>query len=111
VVSGLYLCGRRKGSDPGDAFLRFSLWAPNISITMCFFRSGRLFATPSFTQGFSRILDLGGTVNEFEFNVSLTPEEADRAALWSDWCAVGDDMSYALALYDRDRESIVHSVK
>ena len=63
-------------------------------------RSGGLFATPSFAQGFSRILDLGGTVNEF--NISLTPEEADHDALWSDWCAVGDDIRYVLALYDRD---------
>lgn len=54
-----------------------------------------LFATPSFWDGFARALDAGGVLTEF--NTSLTPGQADRAAARSDWSAVGADLWAALA--------------
>lgn len=54
-----------------------------------------LFATPSFYEGVGRVVDLGGTLTEF--NRSGTVEEADRVALASDWAAVGADLRVACA--------------
>ena len=63
-----------------------------------FRRSGRLFADPSFFNGFARALDLGATFNEY--NSSNSAEEADFWSLASDWCAIGDDLSYAIQEYE-----------
>jgi hypothetical protein len=49
-----------------------------------------LFAYPSFWEGFGRVLDAGGVLTEF--NTSLTPQQADRHAIRSDWAAVGADL-------------------
>jgi hypothetical protein len=49
-----------------------------------------LVARPSTIEGISRILDLGGTLTEF--NQSPTPAIADRIALRADWRAIGDDL-------------------
>ncbi|MCK9582156.1 MAG: hypothetical protein M0Q46_00820 [Endomicrobiales bacterium] len=62
-----------------------------------FKRTGRLFARPSFIEGASRVLDLGSTLNEY--NSNLTTEEADSAAIQSDWYAVGDDILNAMTQY------------
>ncbi len=53
-----------------------------------------LFDDPSFLEGCSRALDLGGTFDSY--NVSTTPEEADNIALASDWKAVGNDLRTTL---------------
>jgi hypothetical protein len=53
-----------------------------------------LFANPSFFSGAARVLDLGGTFDEY--NASPSQEEADIRALKSDWCAVGHDMEVAI---------------
>jgi len=49
-----------------------------------------LFANPSLLEGMSRVLDIGATLNEY--NVSLSPQESDIAAIKSDWSAVGSDI-------------------
>jgi hypothetical protein len=49
---------------------------------------------PSFVEGISRILDMGGALNEY--NKSLTPEQADYLALCADWRLVGKDFFRAL---------------
>ena len=49
--------------------------------------SSFLFAEPSFVEGMSRVLDLGGTLNVY--NVSPTGKQADSRALYADWRAVG----------------------
>ena len=56
--------------------------------------SGRLFALPSFLTGFARVLDIGATLTEY--NTDDDPQEADRSAMVSDWCAVGDDLAGAM---------------
>ena len=53
-----------------------------------------LFARPSFASGAARVLDLGGTFDEY--NTSATPEDADACALWGDWAVVGEDMRIAI---------------
>lgn len=53
-----------------------------------------LFARPSFLEGMGRLVDVGGTLTEF--NQSATPETADATALASDWRAIGQDFVAAL---------------
>lgn len=67
-----------------------------------FKRTGRLFARPSFLVGYSRAIDFGATINVY--NENLTPEEADFAALKSDWQAVGDDIEYALNQFEEEKK-------
>lgn len=62
--------------------------------TSLFKRTARLFARPSFIEGFARAIDIGSTMNEY--NKNQTPEEADSKAIQSDWKAVGDDIYFAL---------------
>jgi len=59
-----------------------------------------LFASPSFWAGFGQLLDVGNTM--FEYNQSLSPEQADRLALRGDWRAVGNDFR---AVFDEIDES------
>lgn len=61
-----------------------------------------LFARPSFSEGTARILDFGDTLTEY--NRSKTPEEADFNALFSDWCAVGDDLRTAMSRIEREQQ-------
>jgi len=56
--------------------------------------SDLLFARPSFFEGMARILDMGGTLTEF--NRSPDGGTADARALASDWCAVGQDLCNAI---------------
>lgn len=60
-----------------------------------FRQSARLFALPSLVGGMSAVLDVGGTLREY--NQNLSPEEADFASMQSDWHAVGGDLKYAIA--------------
>ena len=53
-----------------------------------------LFVTPTFLSGAARVLDLGGTFDEY--NGNTTPDEADAEALWSDWAVIGEDMQLAI---------------
>ena len=62
--------------------------------------SDLLFARPSFLEGVARLLDLGGTLNEY--NESNSPEDADLVALRSDWEALGQDYRSALTSVIRD---------
>ena len=56
-----------------------------------------LFARPSFIEGFSRALDLGDTLTEY--NTSLSGEQADARAIAADWKAVGDDIRETMAKF------------
>jgi hypothetical protein len=57
-----------------------------------------LFARPSFWSGMARVVDLGGTLNEY--NYSISPRKADYYAIRSDWNVVGDDIREAVNKYD-----------
>ncbi len=59
-----------------------------------FTRTGRLFNTPCFREGMARVLDLAGTQDIY--NENLTTEEADFFALYSDWASVGDHLLEAV---------------
>lgn len=54
-----------------------------------------LFAEPSFLAGFAAVLDLGGTLTEY--NESESPLETDARAIAMDWRAVGQDLWAAVA--------------
>ena len=55
--------------------------------------SDYLFATPGFVNGMGSVLDLGGTL--FQYNGSSSGEEADALAMRSDFQAVGNDLRTA----------------
>ena len=57
-----------------------------------------LFARPSFIGGASRVLDLFGTLQEY--NKSLTPEIADQRAMFSDFGAIGADLEELMKRYE-----------
>ena len=61
-------------------------------------RTGRLFASPSVITGTAKLVDIGATFDEY--NKNETPKEADFWSLWSDWCAVGDDLRYVFSEYE-----------
>lgn len=58
----------------------------------------KLFAEPSFIEGISRILDLCGTLQEY--NDSETEQKADVEALKNDWRAVEDDLRFSISDYE-----------
>ena len=71
-------------------------------------KSDYLFARPSFSSGVSRILDLGGTLNEYNFmkiygEPDLSAYLFDAASLYQDWRAIGLDLFGAAREYDRKR--------
>ncbi|MBF0456850.1 MAG: hypothetical protein HQK99_03035 [Nitrospirae bacterium] len=59
-----------------------------------------LFAVPSFMEGVARIIDIGGTM--VNFNFSPTAEIADSMALKSDFQAVGDDIRHAMKGFSQE---------
>ncbi len=61
--------------------------------------SNRLFAEPSFIEGMSRVLDIGGTLQEY--NTSATEAEADMTAVKNDWRAVGNDMKMVFKRHEQ----------
>ena len=69
-------------------------------------RTFRLFAAPSFLEGFNRNIDWAETLDIY--NENETEDEADYFALKSDWFAVGDDIRTAILKY-ASTESITKS--
>ena len=62
-----------------------------------------LFAKPSFVSGMASVLDMAGTLTVY--NEHETPEEADCAALFSDWLAVGEDIKNSIKKYEQEYAS------
>jgi hypothetical protein len=54
-------------------------------------RSSVLAPIPSLWEGVARILDFGGSLNDY--NYSLSDVQADRCAIRSDWRNVGIDVA------------------
>lgn len=63
-----------------------------------------LAARPSFVEGVGRILDFGGTLDQY--NQSVTPAQADYLALRGDWRLVGMDLARIL---DEERARLAGS--
>lgn len=57
-------------------------------------KSDFLVASPSYASGAARLLDWGGTFDQY--NESRNPQEADASAIASDWFIVGDDLCDAM---------------
>ena len=58
-----------------------------------------LFATPSALEGFGRLVDFAGTLNEY--NTSPDEETADTLAMMADWRATGEDLRAAMREFDQ----------
>ena len=54
-----------------------------------------LFATPSFKTGAGRVLDLWASLENYSYNFSRTPGEADCRAIGADWAVIGKDLQEA----------------
>lgn len=54
-------------------------------------------ASPSFFEGAGRVLDLGGTLQVY--NYSTSPQVADMIASAEDWASVASDFQEALRIY------------
>ncbi len=52
-----------------------------------------LFGRPSYAEGVARLLDFGGTLNQY--NTTKNGISADLRALRADWNAVGQDVAQA----------------
>lgn len=61
-----------------------------------------LYAKPSFIEGIARLVDIGGTLNEY--NCSCNEQEADYFAILSDWEAVGQDIIYAMKQFAKEHQ-------
>lgn len=62
-----------------------------------------LYAKPSLWEGMARLLDVMGTMNEY--NYSDSEIEADYKALLSDWEAVGHDIETAIEHFDKEYQN------
>ena len=58
-----------------------------------------LFARPSFLGGASRVLDLFGTLQEY--NKPPTPQLADHQAMFDDFRAIGTDLEQMMKAMNR----------
>jgi len=58
-----------------------------------------LFARPSFLEGAARVLDIGATLQEYNFAAS--PREADQWALSADWKSACEDFGVAWETFER----------
>lgn len=56
-----------------------------------------LFASPSLLAGFGRVFDPFGLPEPY--NLSRSPQEADKRAMAVDWAMVGNDLAEAIAEY------------
>jgi hypothetical protein len=56
---------------------------------------------PNFTEGLSRVLDLGSIVNKRKFRIINNSHKFDQEVLSSDWNAVGDDIRRAIDEFRR----------
>lgn len=64
----------------------------------------RLYATPSFMEGVARLVDVTGTIDEY--NYSASPEQADYRALRSDWEAIGRDIWNAISQFAKEQRLV-----
>jgi len=68
-----------------------------------------LFANPSFFRGMARVLDLGGTLQIY--NKYETANEADYAAILSDWQVIGNDIKISIQNYEKKTKKIASKKK
>lgn len=59
-----------------------------------------LFAEPSIIGGLSGVIDIGATLQQY--NYSGSNNEADTKAILNDWLTVGDDIRSSIEKYDKE---------
>lgn len=60
-------------------------------------RTDFLFAKPSLLTGAGRTIDMGAWLEQYSYNFSASPAEADAWATANDWAVVGQDLKRATA--------------
>ncbi len=73
------------------------------------FQEYRLFADPSLLDGYGRMADFLGVLNDYNF--SPTPEIADAKAMYADWYSVGLDMYRVIRKTDAVEEGIAYTFR
>lgn len=68
-----------------------------------FIDSSALFSNPSILKGVTRVVDLFGYLDEY--NYKNTEAEADAEALKRDWTIVGLDIKSAIGLYEEGEQT------
>ena len=58
-----------------------------------------LFADPSFTSGAAAVIDIGGTL--IQYNSSTDGNEADLRATASDWAVTGKDIKRGIEKFEK----------
>lgn len=60
------------------------------------YRTNYMRNVPNFTEGLSRVLDLGSMINKKKFRIFNDLNKIDQEVLSSDWNTVGDDIRRAI---------------
>lgn len=60
-----------------------------------------LFADSDFLSGFGSVMDIGGTL--VEYNSPLSGRDADRRAIVSDWAAIGEDFRLSIDKVEQEK--------
>jgi len=56
-----------------------------------------LFAEPSFSEGFARIIDINNSLSIYHY--SETAKDSDYLAIKNDWLQVGEDLNQSINSY------------
>lgn len=67
-----------------------------------FINSSSLYTDPSFFKGMARVVDLFGSLDEY--NYKTTEAEADNEALKRDWFIIGKDLFNAIKTYGKAKK-------
>ena len=65
-----------------------------------FISSSALFTAPSFLKGTARVVDMFGTINDY--NYKETEAEADLESLKRDWSIIGIDIANEIGIYEKE---------
>lgn len=63
-----------------------------------------LFVIPNFLRGAGSAIDLAGALEDYSYNISATPAEADWKASLADWRAVRAELRAALQAIETENE-------
>lgn len=74
-----------------------------------FLNSSSLFVYPSVLKGMSRIMDMFGYLDQY--NYKETEQEADLNALKRDWSIIGLDIKNTLEAYEQDCKTFSATIK
>ncbi len=65
------------------------------------YKTDFLFGESSFLDGMGSVLNISG--QNFDYNTSSTPQEADAKALQNDWGVIGQDITEAISTIEHEQ--------